>query len=151
MLTMLNMNSIATEEQVVIPTVKPSINVDPRVNSDILSQVETEGTVIVHCSFNAVISTSIRIWNTTFLVDRGSKRESKLLHAINIPFALAWLPVTSGSTARFTLIFSALPKECKVFDLIEIAQVPEIMNFTAFNIKRNASDVYNVEIEDVPF
>ena len=145
------MNSVAIEDQVVTPTVKPSIKVDPKVNSEILSQVETEGTVIVHCSFKAVISTSIRIWSTTFLVDKVSKRKSKLLHAINIPFALAWLPVTSGTTARFTLIFSALPKECKVFDLIEIAQVPEIMNFTAFNIKRNASDVYNVEIEDVPF
>lgn len=148
---MLNMHSIAAEEQVVTPTVKPSIKADPTINSEILAQVETESTVIVHCSFKPVISTSIRIWNTTFLVDKVSKRKSKLLHAINIPFALAWLPVASGTTARFTLIFSALPKECTVFDLIEIAQVPEILNFTAFNIKRNATDVYKVEIEDNPF
>jgi hypothetical protein len=151
MLTILNINSVATEDQVATPTMKPSIRVDPKVNSEILAQVETENTVIVHCSFKAVISTSIRIWSTTFLIDKVSKRKSKLLHAINIPFALAWLSVTSGTTARFTLIFSALPKDCKVFDLIEIAQVHEAMNFTAFNIKRNASDVYNVEIEDVPF
>jgi hypothetical protein len=151
MFALVHKNSVSTEEKVIAPAVKPSIKVDSKVNSEILAQVETENTVIVHCSFKAVISTSIRIWSTTFLIDKVSMRKSKLLHAINIPFALTWLPVKSGTTARFTLIFSALPKDCKVFDLIEIAQVREIMNFTAFNIKRNASDVYNVEIEDVPF
>jgi len=38
-----------------------------------------------------------------------------------------------------------------VFDLIEIPQYPDPIGFTAFNIKRNESDVYNVEIDDAPF
>jgi hypothetical protein len=84
-------------------------------------------------------------------VDTVSGRKSKLLHAINIPFALTLLPVKSGTTARFTLIFSALPKPCKVFNLIELAQVPDFCAFTVHHIERNVNDVYNVEIEDTPF
>jgi hypothetical protein len=131
--------------------VKPCIVVDPKVTDEILAQVEPEGTVIVHCTFTAVISTGIRLWHSTFLVDKVSGHQSKLLHAINIPFAMTILPVKTGTTARFTLIFSALPKDCKVFDLIEIVQTPDMMGFTAYNIKRNNSDVYRVAFEDVPF
>ena len=144
-------NSASTEEQVMTPIVMPSIKVDPKINNEIIAQVETEGTVIVNCSFTAVISTGIRIWHSTFLVDKVSGSKSKLLHAINIPFALTILPVKAGTTARFTLIFSALPKTCKVFDLIEIAQVPDFCGFTVYHINRNENDVYNVEIEDTPF
>ena len=151
MFALYQINSVSIEEQVITPVVIPSIKVDPKINNEILSQVETEGTVIVHCSFTAIISTGIRIWHSTFLVDKVSGRKSKLLHAINIPFALTILPVKAGTTARFTLIFSALPKTCKVFDLIEIAQVPDFCGFTVYHINRNENDVYNVEIEDTPF
>jgi len=51
---------------------------------------------------------------------------------------------TEGTTVRFTLIFSSLPKTCEVFDLIE--EVPS--GFEVYDIKRNSSDVYNVTIED---
>ena len=148
---MIHKNSVSTEEQLTAPKVKPSIIVDPKVNSEILAQVETEGTVIVHCSFTAVVSTAIRIWSSTFLVDKVSGHKSKLRHAVNIPFALACLAVTSGTTARFTLIFSALPKDCKVFDLNEQVQTPDVRGFNAYNIKRNNSDVYTVAFEDIPF
>ena len=60
-----------------------------------------------------------------YLVDEELGHQVKLLHVVNIPFALAWLPVTSGYTARFTLIFSAMPKDCKVFDLIAQVQMPK--------------------------
>jgi hypothetical protein len=122
MISMLHRYSVATEERAKTQTVKPCIKVDPKINEKILSQVETEGLVIVHCSFEAIIGNGIRIWHSTFPVDKLSWCKSKLLHAFNIPFALTVLPVKSGDTARFNLIFS-LTRSCKAFDLIEIAKV----------------------------
>jgi hypothetical protein len=151
MLSIIHKNSVSTGQEVITPGVMPSIIVDPKVNDEILAKVENEGTVIVHCSFTAVISSGIRIWSSTFLVDKISGHRSKLLHAVNIPFALTILPVKPGTTARFTLFFSALPKSCNVFDLIEKVQTPDVMGFTAYNVKRNASDIYNVVFEDAPF
>ena len=122
------------EEQVPETTIK----------DEVLTQSETERTVVVHCSFSALISTGIRIWSSTYLVDRLSGSKSKLLHALNISFQPEFTIVKHGTTARFTLIFAALPKTCEVFNLIE--EAPEPYVFEVFNIKRNLSDVYEVAI-----
>jgi hypothetical protein len=42
------------------------------------------------------------------------------------------------------LIFSALPKDCSHFDLIE--EIPEPGEFRVSNISRNKSDVYHLII-----
>jgi hypothetical protein len=47
-------------------------------------------------------------------------------------------------SARFTLVFSALPKSCTSFDLFE--DIPEGNGFFTGLISRNKSDVYSVEI-----
>ena len=124
------------------PPVAPKIKLDKRLKDEILSQIEEEGVVIVHCSHTTVFGTNIRIWNSTVLIDRESGNRSKLLHAINITIAPNWMAVPPGSTVRFTLIFSSLPKSCEIFDFFE--DIPEAGGFEIRGIKRNKSDVYKV-------
>jgi hypothetical protein len=143
------MNTVQTEEQVIIPTATPSIEIDEKIKDELLTQFEEQGMVIVHCSFTAILSFGIRIWSSTFLIDRLSGTKCKLLHALNITFAPVWMPVESGTKVRFTLIFSTLPRTCEQFDLIE--EIPEAGGFEIFGIKRNPSDVYNVIINDSVF
>jgi hypothetical protein len=57
-----------------------------------------------------------------------------------------WEFVKAGTTKRFILIFSSLPKTCEVFDFIE--EVPDSFGFEIYGIKRNSTDVYNVSIND---
>ena len=68
------------------------------------------------------------------------------MNAFNITYAPVWELVEAGTTKRFTLIFSSLPKSCEVFDLIE--EVPDSFGFEIFDIKRNSTDVYNVNVSD---
>ena len=45
---------------------------------------------------------------------------------------------------NFTLIFSSLPKNCKVFDFSE--EINDPYKFVVRNIPRNKSDVYTINI-----
>ena len=54
------------------------------------------------------------------------------------------MDVANGQTINFTLIFSGLPKHCKLFDMVE--NIPEPGGFVFENIVRNNSDVYLLEI-----
>ena len=137
-------NNTGTEEQTT--TVIPAIKIDEKLKAELLTQFEEQGMVIVHCSLTTAIEMGIRIWSSTFLVDRVSGSKSRLLHALNIVFAPPWEIIGAGTTKRFTLIFSALPKSCEVFDFIE--EVPDSFGFEMYGIKRNASDVYNVNLND---
>jgi hypothetical protein len=143
------MSIVEKDEQVITPMVTPSINIDPKIKNDLLTEFEEQAMVIVHCSYSAIIDIGIRIWSSTFLIDRITGSKSKLLHALNIIFAPEWIIVKGGTTMRFTLIFSALPKTCEVFDFIE--EAPNLFGFEIFGIKRNSSDVYNVSINDCEF
>ena len=84
----------------------------------------------------------IRIWKTTYLYSKDSTHKSKLLHIENVAVAPSWTIVKHGATKRFTLIFSALPKSCKVFDFVE--EIKEPLEFTVRNIARNKTDVYTI-------
>ena len=129
-----------TEQQVVTPAVK----LDESLKAELLSQIQEEAMVVVHCSYKADIEIGIRIWNSTVLIDQGSGTRSRMLHAFNITIAPIWMLVEAGTTARFTLIFSPLPKTCELFTLNE--DIPEPNGFEIKNIKRNKSDVYHVKI-----
>ena len=142
-------NTGETEEQVIAPELKPLIELDEKIKAEILNQVEEQGMVIVHCSFSPQIDIGIRIWNSTFLVDRASGSKSQLLHPLNITVAPQWELVKAGTTKRFILVFSSLPKTCEVFDFIE--EVPHSFGFEIYGIKRNSTDVYNVNINDSVF
>ena len=134
--------SVETVEPSVITT--PNIKIDQDLKTEILSQVQEENTVIVHCTYDSIFGGSIRIWNSTFLIDKASGDRSKLLHAENITFAPVWTPTPEGKSFRFTLIFSGLPKSCEFFDLLE--DIPEAGGFFIQNIKRNKDDIYQVNI-----
>jgi hypothetical protein len=136
-------NHPGTEEHPVISS--QSVELDPDLKDELLSQVHEEGTVIVHCLFNAFVDAGIRIWPTTFLVDSSTGERSRLLHAENITYAPLWTAIDSGKSYRFTLIFSALPKSCTFFDLLE--DIPQPGGFFVHNIKRNKSDIYQVRVD----
>jgi hypothetical protein len=134
----------SNDEQVIIPIATPEVKLDKRLKDELLSQIQEESMVIVHCSFTAEITMNIRIWNSTFLIDHHSGNRSRLLHAENISIAPVWMHVEGGTTARFTLIFASLPKSCDVFDMYE--DIPEEGGFHIKGIRRNKSDVYNVDV-----
>ena len=136
--------NIETEEQVETTTATPAVKFDEKLKNEILSRIHEEKAVIVHCSYNAAIDGGIRIWNSTFLIDKASGDRSNMHHAENISIAPEWTYVPEGKTHRFTLIFAPLPKSCEFFDLLE--DIPQAGGFFIQNIKRNKSDVYDVVI-----
>lgn len=130
------------------PIIAPSCKIDASIIEELLPQTEEQRIVIVHCCYHNKLGKRMRIWNSTVLIDKDSGYKSKLLHAENIANAPQWKPIELGAMVRFTLIFSALPKTCRVFDLIE--EYPEHGCFYRNNIGRNDDDVYNVTIENTP-
>ena len=137
-------NTVGIEEQVITITKSPDVKLDKRLKDELLAEMLEEGTVIVHCSFTANFEIGIRIWNSTFLIDKESGNRCRMLHALDITIAPEWMLVPEGSTSRFTLIFAPLPKTCQFFDLLE--NIPVSGGFFIQNIKRNKSDVYHVNI-----
>lgn len=109
-------------------------------------KVEEEKQVIVHCCFPATLyeGSLIRIWNSTYLIDDSLAHKSSLIHHENISLFPYWTEVPPFKDFWFTLVFSGLPKECKIFDLQEV--IPEEGGFHVKNIKRNGTDVYRVKL-----
>ena len=122
----------------------------PKISQELLEalqpQVEIEKQVIVHCCFPATNSPDmlIRIWSSTFLIDKSLAHRSSLIHHENISLFPYWTEVPPMKDFWFTLIFSGLPKECTSFDLKEV--IPQEGGFWVKNIKRNRTDVYKVKI-----
>ena len=137
-------NNVETEVHVETTTAIPAVKFEDKLKEEILGQIREEGVVIVHCTYSAEISGSIRIWKSTYLIDKTSGDRSTMHHAENISIAPEWTYVPEGRTYRFTLIFAPLPKSCEFFDLLE--DIPQAGGFFIQNIKRNKSDVYNVAI-----
>ncbi len=105
-----------------------------------------EAQVTVHVVYKATYSGSaIRIWPTTYLVPQEGGNKSKLLTFENISLAPFWTILRRKGEFRFTLVFSPLPKSCKLFHLWEDIDQPG--GFLIRNIKRNQTDVYEVLLE----
>lgn len=121
-----------------------ALDTDIDIKERIETSIDAESQVIVHASFDATDETFIRIWSSTFLVDRVTGHRSKLTHLEGVPLAPQWMSVPAGYTARFTLLFTGLPKGCTHFDLIE--DIPQSGGFFVKNIRRNSMDVYQVSI-----
>ena len=126
---------------------EPPVKVKPSVDDKVLTSIELsvldDSYVYVHCSFdNMWREALIRIWKTTFLIDRGSGAKSRLVHAENISVAPLWTVIPDNCIHNFILIFSALPKSCSSFDLVE--EIPQPGGFVVKDIQRNARDVYHV-------
>jgi hypothetical protein len=123
---------------------KPVVGIEALTNVD--AQTLEDSYVYVHCYFNNVWKDMlIRIWKTTYLVDRTSDFRAKLLHAENISFAPVWTQIPDGKQYTFLLIFSGLPKSCQQFDLIE--EISEPGGFSIQNISRNETDVYHIDLK----
>ena len=106
---------------------------------------DTEAQVIVHCMYYpGYYESKIRIWQSTYLLDRHSGHRSPLLHAEHIAVYPNWTDVPVGQPYRFTLVFAGLPKSCVLFDLIE--DIPHMGGFEVLYIRRNSSDIYQVEV-----
>lgn len=123
----------------------PAIDLTKEVKLELLSDTEETGQVIVHGRFSCRASWElVRVWKTTYLIDRSSGHRSQLLFAENICMAPMWTALKMGETLRFTLIFEALPKGCNVFDFAEI--IPEPGGFLIENIRRNRQDIYTIDL-----
>lgn len=127
-----------------ITEIQPEV-MDPEVKKQLLTEVQEEGQVIVHCAYQASEwGDGIRIWRSTFLVDKHSGHRSKLIHAENISYYPVWIMLDPHERVRFTLVFERLPSDCVMFDLIE--EIPQSGGFEVRGIVRNRSDVYRVKI-----
>jgi hypothetical protein len=130
-------------------TDEPPVKTKPLVEVETVTLTDTEvnedSFVYVHCYFNnSYKDMLIRIWKTTFLIDRASGTRSKLVHVENISYAPAWTKIPDGSTYSFLLIFTALPRSCQYFDLVE--EISQPGGFFIENISRNETDVYHVDL-----
>ncbi|MPS73955.1 MAG: hypothetical protein E2590_12545 [Chryseobacterium sp.] len=111
------------------------------------SEIVEEKQVILHCCYKSefFLEEKIRIWSSTYLVDRQSEHVSKLVHFENISLFPEWTDVPFGKEYWFTLVFSGLPKSCKIFDFIEL--IPQNDGFFQEGIVRNSSDVYKIRLD----
>lgn len=128
---------------------EPPIKAKPYVDMDVLAAIHPElmhdSHVYVHCKVSTQREEMlVRIWRTTFLIDRDSSKESNLLHAENITYAPQWTFLANNQAYNFLLIFSSLPKSCKRFDLEERTAGPG--GFYVKRISRNSADVYQVKL-----
>ena len=121
-----------------IPIVKPEIGTEVLTSIDPNSL--TDSYVYVHCHYqNEFDEMFIRV------IDRTSDSRAQLVHAENISYAPQWTFIPGKQLYTFLLIFSALPKNCKTFDLVE--DIPQAGGFHVSGIGRNEQDVYHVTIE----
>jgi hypothetical protein len=126
-----------------LPVVKHAIETDVLTSID--PKTLEDSHVYVHCYVDDPEDEMlIRIWKTTFLIDRASGAKAGLIHAENITIAPLWTMILGGSPYRFLLIFSSLPKSCSQFDFVEEISQPGGFFFT--NIGRNERDVYHITI-----
>lgn len=125
--------------------------VKPVIADELLLQLQAEivqeKQVILHCGYRSDVhlEEKIRIWSSTYLVDRHSNHISKLIHCENISLYPEWTDLPFGKQYWFTLVFSGLPSDCMVFDFIEY--IPQSGGFFREGISRNASDVYKIQID----
>lgn len=137
------MNEIRLAVEIKDPLVKPKVDVETLASID--PSTMEDSFVYVHCHFNNTSDDMlIRIWSTTYLVDRDSVAKSQLVHAENISYAPQWTMIPKKGDFTFLLIFGGLPKSCLVFDMIE--EIAQPGGFHIKNIKRNETDVYHIDL-----
>ena len=129
--------------------IEPPVKARPEIDLDTLFAIHPhlldESYMYVHCHFhNPAGEMLIRIWASTFLKDINSAAKTQLIHAENITYAPVWTLVPGNFHFTFLLIFSGLPRTCRLFDLVE--DIPQPGGFYVRNIPRNDKDVYHVNI-----
>lgn len=114
--------------------------IETKVETEVKTLESNERQTVIHCSYDP--EAAVRIWPSTFLIEKESGRRVKLVTAFNISFAPEW--TFGNQNNSFTLVFEGLSKECSMFDLVEIIPLPD--PFEVRNIARNQTDVYNIRI-----
>ena len=122
------------------PSPTPVILAEPAVAPD----VRPLDPVVVHVRCAPNHAHSLRIWQSTFLLDRDSAHTSSMIGFENISLYPHWTRVPYGRPYRFTLLFEPMPKAVQVFDLSEIIPEPRGWHFPA--IRRNQEDVYWLDL-----
>jgi hypothetical protein len=100
--------------------------------------------VVVHIRCAPGYSSSVRIWRSTFLLDRHSAHTSALIDSKGITPYPEWTWIRRGAPHTFTLIFEPLPRTVRVFDLHEI--IPEPLGWYFPEIVRRPQDVYHLDL-----
>ena len=67
---------------------------------------ETERQVTVHCRYQSIPESWIRIWKTTYLIDQATGHRSPLLTQVGITLYPHLTPVKARSETFFTLVFA---------------------------------------------
>ncbi len=119
-----------------VPVVLPAV--------EIAAEVRPLDPVVVHVRCAPNYAHSLRIWQSTFLLDRESSHTSPMIGFENISLYPHWKSVPFGRPYRFTLFFEPLPKSVQVFDLSEIIPEPRGWHFPG--IRRNQEDVYWLDL-----
>jgi hypothetical protein len=122
--------------------VEEEIEIKSKKKTQVKTLEEEERQTIIHCTYHPEMA--VRIWPSTFLIEKESGRRVKIITAFNIAFAPEWTFAMNGNN-KFTLIFGGLSKGCTMFDLMEVIPLPD--PFVVRNIVRNKSDVYQVQVE----
>jgi hypothetical protein len=133
-----------------MPLIKEIIKTKVEIDPEVLTEIEEEAQVVVHCSFYNDPSVyigeiGVRVWKETFIIDEQTGIQNKMVKAFGIVYQPNWYFIKPGETKRFTMIFDALPKTCVSFTLAEI--IPQSGAFVVKGIKRNNSDIYNVKLD----
>lgn len=110
----------------------------------IAAEVRPLEPVVVHVRCAPGYADALRIWQSTFLLDRDSNHTSSMVGFENISLYPEWTMVRHGRPYQFTLLFEPLPKSVQVFDLSEIIPEPRGWHFPA--IRRNQEDVYWLDL-----
>ena len=116
---------------------KPIVQMD--INIDKFPLREAQVTIIIEL-MSFLEGDAISIPRTSFLLTDVGSTKCKLLHVMNFALSPNKTCLTLDKTHTFVLIFSPLPKGCKLFELV--TQSPEKGFKLLANFKRNKEDVY---------
>ena len=120
---------------------RPQVDISSSLMEQLKSIQQHEAQVVLHFiyfSYNPRF-VAINIEPTSVLIDDASLHKSELVYVENIPIAPDLKNVVIGNEYHFTLVFTALPNDTRLFHFVERHAVHP---FEVYNIERNDTDVY---------
>ena len=128
---------------------QPKVEINQSLLEELEAFTQEENQVIMHFLYKSDdMGAYIRIWPTSYLFDVQSPHQSQLLHAERITYFPFWTLCHPSQDNYFTLIFSGLPKSCKLFDFVEdCGGSPGA--FEVRNIPRTNNDVYYLKLSSL--
>jgi len=138
------MSSLPTIYNTLEIITRPEVELDAGLLESLKALHQEENQVIVHVHLKIRNTPlGIRIFPSTHLIPREGGECAQLVNSFGITKAPRWKYIF-GKHYVFTLIFQGLPKDCKVFDLVEDVPLPD--PFVFYGITRNQTDVYHLSM-----